>query len=892
MDIIGEEINLTDLVEVEMLQKIQDAFSMMTGIASLTTDRYGVPVTKGSYFSDFCMKHTRISEVGRKRCEQCDKMGAELALKEGASCAYYCHAGLVDFAAPIMAHGQMVGCFIGGQVLIQEPDEEKLRRVAKEIGVNPEEYIAAARKVSIVKKERVEDATRSLYLIANVLSEIAYSKYELYLKNMELEKASRMKSDFLANMSHEIRTPMNAVIGMAEMTLREELPPVARDYVNQIKSSGQTLLTIINDILDFSKIESGKMDISEAEYKPMSIINDIVNIIGTRIGNKNVEFLMDVNPELPQELLGDNIRIKQIMVNIANNAVKFTQQGMVRLAVDFAWLDRDTVELRVTVTDTGRGIKEEDMSKLFQSFQQLDSKRNRNIEGTGLGLAICKQLLTLMQGDITVQSKYGEGSTFSFSLPQKVINGNPSISKLPEVISTAGLIGSPFIEGQLRKDLLRMGAGYISLNSEQHLEELKERNIRFLFVNQPLFTDKVMNFVKENKDITCIVLITFKSTRKYDIPNVRVIKRPIYTLSLAGILKGENLEADFTEMSEPDFDFIAPEAEVLVVDDNSVNLTVARGLLEPLKMKIDTAVSGKEAIEKIEKKRYDVIFMDHMMPEMDGVETTHIIRRMLGKNGEAPIIALTANAVDGTREMFIREGMDDFVAKPIELKVITAKLKKWLPAEKIIKGSAGNTTEKTCIQIPELDTEAALKLLGSEKLFHSVLKEYYRVIEKKSSLISAYERNEQWREYTVEVHALKSASRQIGAQELAELAEWMEIAGNASDAEAIHRYTPRLLEKYTAYAKILAPYFEEEHADDDGKQKITEDILKTQFRDMRAAMDELDFDKMEKVIGAMEQYSFDGEYKQFFERLKNAVEDIDTEKCEKILEEWEKTGFC
>lgn len=888
MDILGDDINLTDLIEVGMLQKIQDAFSMMTGIASLTTDRYGVPVTQGSCFSDFCMKHTRTSEVGRKRCEQCDKMGAELALKEGASCAYYCHAGLVDFAAPIMAHGQMVGCFIGGQVLIQEPDEEKLRKVAEEIGVDSEEYIAAAKRVSIIKKERVDNATRSLYLIANVLSEIAYSKYELYLKNLELEKASRMKSDFLANMSHEIRTPMNAVIGMAEMTLREELPPVARDYVSQIKSSGQTLLTIINDILDFSKIESGKMDINEAEYKPMSIINDIVNIIGTRIGNKNVELLMDVNPELPEELLGDSIRIKQVMVNIANNAVKFTQEGMVRLAVDFAWLDGNTVELRVTVTDTGRGIKKEDMGKLFQSFQQLDSKRNRNIEGTGLGLAICKQLLTLMKGQISVESTYGEGSTFSFSLPQKVVNAKPSISRLSEVIGTAGLIDSSFIEGQLRKDLLRMGAGYISLNSEQHLEELKERNIRFLFVNQPLFTDKVMNFVKENKDITCIVLITFKSTRKYDIPNVRVLKKPAYALSLASILKGENLQADFTELSEEDFDFVAPDAEVLIVDDNSVNLTVARGLLEPLKMKIDTAVSGKEAIEKIEKKRYDVIFMDRMMPEMDGVETTHIIRRMLGKNGEVPIIALTANAVDGVREMFIQEGMDDFVAKPIELKVMSAKLKKWLPAEKLMKSIKEEGEEKTSIQIPELDTEAALKLLGSEKLFFSVLKEYYRLIEKKAGLIAAYEQKEQWREYTIEVHALKSASRQIGALELAELAEWMEIAGNASDAEAIHRYTPRLLEKYTAYAKILAPYMKEENSACDSKQQTSEDILKRQFEAMRTAMDELDSDKMEEVIREMEGYSYNDEHKRFFEQLKNAVEDIDTEKSEEILRQWEK----
>ncbi|MBO5292505.1 MAG: PocR ligand-binding domain-containing protein [Lachnospiraceae bacterium] len=888
MEIRDGEINLTDLIEVDMLQKIQDAFSRMTGMASLTTDRYGVPVTRGSRFTDFCAKYTRRSEVGRRRCELCDKMGAEQALREGVSCAYNCHAGLVDFAAPIMANDQMVGCFIGGQVLIQEPDEEKLRKVAEEIGVDAEEYIRAAERVNIIKRERVEDATRSLQVIANVLSEIAYSKYELYLKNMELEKASRMKSDFLANMSHEIRTPMNAVIGMAEMSLREDLPPRARDYVNQIKASGQTLLTVINDILDFSKIESGKMDINEAVYKPMSMLNDIVNIVATRISNKDVEFLMDVNPELPQELLGDSIRIKQIMINIANNAVKFTQQGLIQLTVDFEWINQDTIELRVTVLDTGRGIKEEDLGKLFQSFQQLDSKRNRNVEGTGLGLAICKQLLVLMHGNIKVQSKYGEGSSFSFSLPQKVIKRNPSISRLPEKTGTAGLIESPFIEGQLRKDLSRMGAEYTALPSEQFLEEVKNSGIKILFVEHSLFTSRVSEFLMENEDMNCIVLIQFKSTRRYDIPNVRVLQKPIYILSLAGILRGENLEKGFYELAEEDFDFIAPEAEVLIVDDNSVNLTVSRGLLEPLRMRIETAGSGKEAIEKIEKKRYDVIFMDHMMPEMDGVETTHIIRRMLGRNGEVPIIALSANAVDGVQEMFIQEGMNDFVAKPIELKVITAKLKRWLPAEKIVKGSRGKPETGTGIQIPELDTESALDLLGSEKLFLAVLKEYYRVIDKKSSLIETYEQKEQWKEYAIEVHALKSASRQIGARELANLAERMETAGNAEDADAVHRCTPMLLEQYRAYRKILAVFFDETEVSEGEKRKITADILAQHFCDMRAAMDDLDSDRMEEVIAEMEQYVLDDVQKPLFEKLRSAVEDIDTEKCEEILNEWEK----
>ena len=430
MAIIENEFKLTDLIDVETLQKIQDAFSDMSGIASLITDNYGTIQTKPSGFSEFCQKYVRNTEEGRKRCEKCDRLGAKKAAKAGVSCAYFCHAGLVEFAAPIMAHGQMVGCFIGGQMLTIPPDEEKTRKVAEEIGVDGDELMRAAKDIRIVDKRTIEKVSNALYTIANVLSEIGYSKYQVNLKNMELRKTSNMKSDFLANMSHEIRTPMNAVIGMAEMALREDVSPAAKEYIGQIKSSGQTLLTIINDILDFSKIESGKLDISDVEYEPMSMINDVSNIIMTRIGNKDLELTVDVNPDLPVGLYGDNIRIKQVLVNLANNAVKFTDSGNVNVKVDFLQTTEDTIELFVAVTDTGRGIKESDMVKLFQSFQQLDSKRNRNVEGTGLGLAISKQLVALMRGKIHVDSEYGRGSTFSFVIPQKVTDNTVSYTHL------------------------------------------------------------------------------------------------------------------------------------------------------------------------------------------------------------------------------------------------------------------------------------------------------------------------------------------------------------------------------------------------------------------------------------------------------------------------------
>ncbi|MDE5717199.1 MAG: PocR ligand-binding domain-containing protein, partial [Lachnospiraceae bacterium] len=538
MAIIESELKLTDLIDVESLQKIQDAFSDMSGIASVITDAHGIIQTKPSGFSDFCQEYVRNTEEGRKRCEKCDKQGTERAGKAGVSCAYFCHAGLVEFAAPIMAHGHLVGCFIGGQMLTIPPDEEQIRRVAEEIGVDADGLVRAAQDIRIVDKETIKKVSNALYTIANVLSDIAYSKYQVSLTNMELKKSSNMKSDFLANMSHEIRTPMNAVIGMAEMALREDLTPAAREYIGQIKSSGQTLLTIINDILDFSKIESGMMDISDVEYEPMSMINDVSNIIMTRIGSKELELTVDINPDLPAGLYGDHVRIKQVMVNLANNAVKFTKEGNVHVKIDFLQTSEDMIELIVSITDTGSGIKESDMDKLFKSFQQLDSKRNRNIEGTGLGLAICRQLVTLMKGRIHVDSVYGKGSTFSFVIPQKVTDLQSSVEKLPGNIMAAGLIQSEYIAQELALDMERLGVTYERLESEENLNQIEERGAGYFFVEQPLFTEAVQYFLRLHPDVCGVLLTNHRSVRSYDLANLRMVKKPLYILGLANIFTG------------------------------------------------------------------------------------------------------------------------------------------------------------------------------------------------------------------------------------------------------------------------------------------------------------------------------------------------------------------
>ncbi|MCM1088620.1 MAG: PocR ligand-binding domain-containing protein, partial [Muribaculaceae bacterium] len=597
------EMYLTDLIDRNILQRIQDAFARMSGIAALTTDTNGIPVTDGSNFSDFCMKYTRNSPVGCMRCAACDKAGADLAIKNGRPTTYTCHAGLTDFAAPIMANGKMVGCFIGGQVLTKKPDPEEIKRIAKEIGVDPNQYLAAIEKVKILDQEVVDNAAQSLSMIAEVLSDIAYNKYLVYQAKVDLEKTSNMKSDFLANMSHEIRTPMNAVIGMAEMALREELPSAARNYINQIKDAGKSLLTIINDILDFSKIESGKMDINVVDYEPMSVMNDVTNIVMTRLKGKEVELILDISPNLPSKLLGDNIRIKQILLNLANNAAKFTSRGRILLKMDYMNAAPDEIELQVSIEDTGIGIKKEDLDKLFQSFQQVNSKRNRNIEGTGLGLAISKQLLALMDGNIWVESEYEKGSKFSFVLPQKIIDDTPSIGvKNPEDILVTGLISNPYVKERFFQDVERLGVEWKDLDSEAEFAANYGNKKKFLFVEQSIFSATLEDYVKDHPDLTAVLLIDFFDTVKYDdIPNLLVMKKPLSILNIAIILNGEDphMDTNGAEMSE--FEFIAPEANILIVDDNAVNLTVAEGLLEPLKMQVDTATSGMEAIDKISR---------------------------------------------------------------------------------------------------------------------------------------------------------------------------------------------------------------------------------------------------------------------------------------------------
>jgi len=903
------DVHLTDLIDVGTLQQIQDAFARMTGMAALTTDENGVAITEGSNFTDYCMRYTRTSKVGCERCENCDKFGAITTMQTGKATTYMCHSGLIDFSAPILANGELIGCFIGGQVLTECPNPEFIQEVAADIGVDFDEYWEALQKVPIHEKEEIDRAADFLYTLASVLSNMAYGKYQALMARTEMEKAAQeiehaanMKADFLANMSHEIRTPMNAVIGMAEMALREDLPQTARDYIMQIKASGRSLLNIINDILDYSKIESGKMDIVEAAYEPLSSFNDVANIIMTRIKDKDVELLLEINPKFPCKLYGDVQRVRQILINLANNAVKFTTHGQVYVDVDFEPVDEEMMRMKVAIKDTGIGIKKEDLQKLFRSFQQVDSKRNRNIEGTGLGLAISKQLLELMGGQIHVESVYEKGSVFSFELPQKVLDWRPCIvSREAEQLAAIGCFRNKYLAKQFFKDTNKLSVFSMALIGPEHFEDMVkvyEPDIAskrlYVFTEEACYTEEMEELVSQYKDIVFVLLVDFFSNRKPDKNNLRIIKKPLSSVSIAMALNNEEYHRNDEEDSYT-FDFVAPTANVLIVDDNEINLTVAEGLLEPLKMNIQTATGGKKAFELIEKNHFDLIFMDHMMPEIDGVEATRIIRRLYESYNDVPIIALTANAVDGTKEMFLSEGMNDFVSKPIEVRALVTKVKQWLPVEKIERLNGvvaspdrNNKEEEEIPAIGDLDIGMAVKLLGTVKLFYKLLKEYHKAIPNKAKQIRSFLEKEDWPAYTIEVHSLKSLSRQIGAIELSDMAAELEKAGNSRNTRFIRRYTELMLEKYMEYETVLRPFcLEEEEKTEVQKKVLKPGELEELFKQMRSALDDLDMDGMEEACDRIGGYYFESRQTELYEQLKEAVENIDVELCDAIVSEWE-----
>ena len=645
---------------------------------------------------------------------------------------------------------------------------------------------------------------------------------EVETQNALLNIAQKSKDEFLANMSHEIRTPMNAIVGMSELIMREsDDNDKIKEYCYNIQTSGENLLGIINDILDFSKIESGKMDIVYEPYSIASVVQDVVNTAMFRREYKDIAVIIDCSPDMPKQLMGDVLRNRQILMNLVTNAVKFTEQGYI--FIELSCYEKDDQNwLKMVVKDSGIGIKKEDQIHLFESFNRLDTKKNRSIEGTGLGLPICKRLVQAMHGTIRVDSEYGKGSTMTVEIPQEVVDAAPFLTlKQAEGIRVV-LYGDkeqyPSAGDQYYKianehiwNALGVPCRNIT-NFVELMHAVEQKSLTHLFIGIGEYTDQENYFDQIAQCINVYVM----HDPQYPIrlgANVNGIHLPFYSINVVSALNGEAFYSQLIDEKEITVQFRAPYARILIVDDNEINLRVAEGILRLYDVQAILAKSGKEAIELLKDQDIDIVFMDHMMPEMDGIEAAEIIRRTGGEYGKnLPIIALTANAVNDAKKMFLEHGFQDFLAKPVNLKSIDAVLRRWLPGTKIelIDESARKQVpefEEPVFVPMEIHEEAIQQNMGGQRDLFKELLEYCLELEqeRKAEIQESFDKQD-WQEYTIRVHALKGGMRSLGIEELAVAAQAQEYAckeGRIEDAVAGH---PHLLEEYERAHRTIEQY--------------------------------------------------------------------------------------
>jgi signal transduction histidine kinase/CheY-like chemotaxis protein len=602
---------------------------------------------------------------------------------------------------------------------------------------------------------------------------------------LQTEDANRAKTNFVSNMSHEIRTPMNSIVGITEILLRSRHSPKEQEYLLNIQSSGRVLLTIINDVLDCSKMEAGKMQLFDEPYDTCSLFHDLRISMENRIGHSGLELIYDIDQDIPCKLKGDMGRIRQVIINLVNNAIKYTEKGSVRFSVHVRQKNTDKVMLYYEVADTGIGIRKEDQKILFDAFQRVEMDRNRYVEGTGLGLTISQNLVNMMGGVIEVESEYGKGSRFFFTIEQTIIDPTP--------------------------------VSAVNYNGQK---------------------DNVTE-----KEAECL--------------------------------------------------FIAPEAHILLVDDNELNLVVAKELLKPLRMQIDTAENGLQAVKMVRGSQYDLVLMDHMMLVMDGIEAAKAIRALPeDKYQKLPIIALTANAMVDARKEFLNAGMNGFVAKPIDFARICNQLKLWLPkdlvrdvpkeeAKKLLADDLSDREIQPEDPQMGFSFEEGVKHCGSKAALMKTIRIFYRTIDSKANKIEQCLKEGLISDYVIEIHALKSSALLIGAVPLSEAAKELEDYGKQGKTEVLEEKTPDVLTLYRDLKNILRPYAEKE---EDAKKEFSDGEWITALQQIHQCIEQFDLDGVDQIMEQLEEYQVPECIRESMDQLRVYVADVSLEEIMELTD--------
>lgn len=629
-------------------------------------------------------------------------------------------------------------------------------------------------------------------------TELSRAEVALQQKNVELEtaksaveKAEKARDIFLANMSHELRTPINTILGLNELILRESQEEAVKEYARDIRQAGNILLALVSDILDFSKLEADKMDLTEGIYDVSSLLNDLINSISVQQRRKKLDLVLEIAEDIPHKLFGDEIHIRQIIGNLLSNAVRYTEKGRVTLHVSGKELPKDSVELYVIVKDTGIGIKDEDIPKLFHAFQRMDSTVRSKDDRTGLGLAITQRLIEMMGGRLEVQSVYGKGSAFSFRIVQKIVDREP-----------------------------------------------------------------LGNFEKKYKD------------------SLRSIE-------------------DYHEK------FIAPMGRILIVDDNAMNLAVAQGLLKGTRLQIDVAASGEECLELIKRKTYHLICMDHMMPVMDGVQTLHAIRALEGNpSRDIPVIALTANAVAGARELYLKEGFQDYLTKPIDADKFENMLIEYLPDNVVYMTNNRNISDEyertqeegdgefdireSQLYLMGFNLRNGLRYMGGDKaLYGKVLRDFHSILQEKETALKDFLQKGDMPGYTIIVHSLKGNARNVGADDLADEAFELEKMAKAGQLEDVTVRSPILFGMMNTMRNSLRVYLETEDAGEKASQQepeesatsITEDEWVRALQELAARLDDFDGESAAAKLRELKRYDRPESDRKMLRLCEKAIKD-------------------